>query len=120
MVKYSLEAAKMLAGDGIEAAVFDARFAHPVDIEAIKQLAADCGRLVTVEENAVSAGFGSAVAEALDAAGHPPVPLRRLGIPHKFIQHGGRDQLLEQIGLTPEGISTEVKAFLANKSRQYS
>jgi 1-deoxy-D-xylulose-5-phosphate synthase len=120
MVGPSLEAAEALAADGIEAAVLDARFVHPVDIETIRRLADQCGRIVTVEENAISGGFGSAVAEALDAAGYPPIPHRRLGIPHKFIPHGSRDQLLEQIGLTTEGITTEIKAFLAHKTRQYS
>jgi 1-deoxy-D-xylulose-5-phosphate synthase len=120
MVAPALAAADELARSGLEAAVFDARFAHPVDSEAIAGLARRTGRLVTVEESAVAAGFGSAVSEALEAAGAPPVPHRRLGIPHEFVQHGTRQELLEQIGLTPAGIAAEVRAFLAHETRQYS
>jgi 1-deoxy-D-xylulose-5-phosphate synthase len=120
MVDSSLKAAAALSADGIEAAVFDARFAHPVDVDAITKLAETTGRIVTVEENAVAGGFGSAVAEALEREGYPPVAQRRLGIPHEFIHHGSRDQLLDQVGLTPEAIATEVKSFLAHGTRQYS
>ncbi len=120
MVSVASAAADELAKDGIEAAVFDARFVHPVDVEAIAELARRTGRLLTLEESAVAAGFGSAVAEALDAAGAPPVPMRRLGVPHEFIHHGTRQELLEQIGLTPRGIAAEVRAFLTHETRQYS
>ncbi len=119
-VQPSLEAARLLARDGIQAAVFDARFAHPVDVEAIAALARRTGHLVTVEEHALAGGFGSGVAEALEQAGHPPVPLKRLGVPHKFVQHGTRPQLLEQVGLTPETIAAEIRMFLTSTSHQYS
>ena len=120
MVQPSLEAAQELAKTGIRAAVFDARFAHPVDAAAIAQLARLTGRLVTVEEHELAGGFGSAVVEALEQAGAPPVPVRRLGVPHEFIHHGSRAQLLEQIGLTAPAIAAEVRAFLASASHQYS
>jgi 1-deoxy-D-xylulose-5-phosphate synthase len=120
MVHPSLEAARRLEVDGIRAAVFDARFAHPVDLEAIGRLADLTGHLVTVEEHGLATGFGSAVIEALERAGHAPVPIKRLGVPHQFIHHGSRAQLLEQVGLTPEGIAAEVRAFLTSTSHQYS
>jgi 1-deoxy-D-xylulose-5-phosphate synthase len=120
MVQPSLEAAQELARDGIRAAVFDARFAHPVDAEAIARLARLTGRLVTVEEHELAGGFGSAVVEALDQMGAPPVPVRRLGVPHAFLQHGPRARLLEQVGLTARGIAAEVRAFLASASHQFS
>jgi 1-deoxy-D-xylulose-5-phosphate synthase len=120
MVQPSLEAAQELAKTGIRAAVFDARFAHPVDAAAIAQLARLTGRLVTVEEHELAGGFGSAVVEALEQAGAPPVPVRRLGVPHEFIHHGSRAQLLEQIGLTAPAIAAEVRAFLASALHQYS
>jgi 1-deoxy-D-xylulose-5-phosphate synthase len=120
MVPVSLQAAELLVAQGIDAAVFDGRFAHPIDVAAIRELAERTGRLVTVEEHAVAGGFGSAVAEALAAAGHPPVPLRHLGVPHEFVHHATRAQLLEQVGLTPAAIAAEVKAFLSSTSHQYS
>ena len=120
MVQPSLEAAQELAQGGIRAAVFDARFAHPVDAEAIAQLARLTGRLVTVEEHELAGGFGSAVVEALEQAGAPPVPVRRLGVPHEFLQHGPRARLLEQLGLSAAGIAAEVRAFLSAASHQFS
>jgi len=120
MVQPALDAAAELAKEGIEASVFDARFVHPIDVDAIADLAKKCGRLVTIEEHQVAAGFGSAVAEALDAAGAPAVPMRRLGLPHEFVHHGTRAQLLELVGLTPQAIATEVKAFLTSEQPQYS
>jgi 1-deoxy-D-xylulose-5-phosphate synthase len=120
MVQPSMDAAAALAAEGVDAAVFDARFIHPIDVDAIADLARRCGRIVTVEEHQVAAGFGSAVAEALEGAGLSSVPMRRLGLPHEFIHHGTRAQLLELVGLTPQGIATEVKAFLTSEQPQYS
>ena len=120
MVQPALDAATELAKDGIDASVFDARFVHPIDTDSITDLAKKCGRLVTVEEHQVAAGFGSAVAEALEASGAPTVPMRRIGLPHEFVHHGTRAQLLELVGLTPACIATEVKAFLTSEQPQYS
>src|SRR5262249_60775043 len=61
MVQPAIDAAALMAAGGIDAAVFDARFVHPVDADAIGDLARKTGRIVTVEEHQVAAGFGSAV-----------------------------------------------------------
>jgi len=113
MVPRALEAAAILASRGIDAAVFNARFVKPLDGEAISALAQRCGRIVTVEENALAGGFGSAVLEYLAGAGLGSAPILRIGLPDKFVEHGPREALLESVGLDPAGIARQVEAFLS-------
>src|SRR5262249_25178878 len=98
MVAPSLAAAELLAAQGVSATVVNARFAAPVDGAMFTGLARSTGRIVTVEENVIAGGFGSAVSEKLDALG-VSVPLLRLGVPNEFVLHGKRDELLRQVGL---------------------
>jgi 1-deoxy-D-xylulose-5-phosphate synthase len=80
-------AADRLAGRGIRAAVVDARFAKPLDVELLARIGRACGGVVTVEDHALAGGFGSAVQEALaDVA--PGLRVRRLGIGDAFVEHG--------------------------------
>ncbi|MGD0113505.1 MAG: transketolase C-terminal domain-containing protein, partial [Armatimonadota bacterium] len=116
MVGPSLAAAAALADEGIDAAVISARFVKPLDRELICDIARDCHSVVTVEENATAGGFGSAVGEMLQQAG-VCVPLLSLGIPDSFVQHGRRELLLEELGLTPEGIAARVSQFLRSGTR---
>jgi 1-deoxy-D-xylulose-5-phosphate synthase len=81
------QAAELLAARGIRAAVIDARFAKPLDVELLAQVGRRCGSLVTVEDHGLAGGFGSAVLEALSGIA-PGVELRRLGVPDRFIEHG--------------------------------
>ncbi|MGH7724606.1 MAG: 1-deoxy-D-xylulose-5-phosphate synthase [Candidatus Eiseniibacteriota bacterium] len=112
MVGPAVQAAERLEREGIRASVFDARFVQPLDREALADFANRIGRIVTVEEAALAGGFGSAVIECLADQGlHPPV--LRIGVPDRLVTHGTRTQLLELIGLTPEGIAREVGAWLA-------
>jgi 1-deoxy-D-xylulose-5-phosphate synthase len=112
MVGPAVQAAERLERDGIRASVFDARFVQPLDREALADFANRIGRIVTVEEAVLAGGFGSAVIESLADQGlHPPV--LRIGVPNRLVTHGTRTQLLELIGLTPEGIAREVGAWLA-------
>jgi 1-deoxy-D-xylulose-5-phosphate synthase len=112
MVHAALSAAELLAQWGLEVAVVNARFVKPLDEELLCELAARCGRLVTIEENAVAGGFGSAVEEMLQRHGLT-VPVLTLGVPDRFIEHGRREQLLAEIGLAPDGIAGAVKQFVA-------
>jgi 1-deoxy-D-xylulose-5-phosphate synthase len=111
MVVRALDAANLLAANGIEAAVFDARFIKPLDKEAIVGLAKKCGSVVTVEENVLAGGFGSAVMEVLAEAGMSAIPILRLGIPDSFVEHGPREALLKSLGLDAEGIAGQVEKF---------
>jgi len=109
-VPVALGAAELLESEhGIEPTVADARFAKPLDAELIASLAADHDVLVTVEENVLSGGFGSAVLEHLsdnDLAGE--VRVLRIGLPDRYVTHGKPALLREEVGLTPEAVAERV------------
>lgn len=109
MVDPALTAVGLAAEEGIQAALVNARFAKPLDGDLICGLAQHCGAVVTVEENVVTGGFGSGVAEML-AARDLRVPLRILGFPDAFVPHGDRPRLLANNGLDPAGIAAAVLA----------
>ncbi len=111
VVNRALEAAKILEERGIDAAVFNARFAKPLDEEAICELVASTGKVLTVEENALAGGFGSGVWEMLMDKG---INFKgaRLGIPDRFIPHGRASELRRELGLDAYGIA-EAAAKLA-------
>jgi len=115
-VGLALGAARMLAEGGIEAAVVNARFVKPLDAELICEQARLCGRVVTVEENSVVGGFGSAVAELLHQQGLS-VPVLCLGLPDRFVEHGSREELLANIGLEPKAIAEKIAHFVQVESR---
>ncbi|MBV8302348.1 MAG: 1-deoxy-D-xylulose-5-phosphate synthase [Candidatus Dormibacteraeota bacterium] len=106
MVAAAERAADLLAARGISASVVDGRFVKPLDPE-IAALAERHRAVVTVEDGTATGGFGSAVAELLAAEG-VSVPVRRLGLPDRFIEHGAQAALLSQFGLDPDGIAAVV------------
>jgi 1-deoxy-D-xylulose-5-phosphate synthase len=99
------------AGEVIDATVVDMRFVKPVDEALVAELAATHDLLVTVEENSVMGGAGSAVAEVLAAHGIIR-PLLQLGLPDRFIDHGDQAQLLASVGLDGAGIAASIRARL--------
>jgi 1-deoxy-D-xylulose-5-phosphate synthase len=109
-VGVALGAAERLQREhGVEATVADARFAKPLDGELISQLAADHDVLVTVEENVLAGGFGSAVLEFLadrGLAGRARV--LRFGLPDRYVTHGKPALLREEVGLTPQAVADRV------------
>jgi 1-deoxy-D-xylulose-5-phosphate synthase len=109
LVRSCLEAADRLAAEGIEATVINARFAKPIDAGAMSDAANAHPLLVTVEDHTLQAGFGSAVVEALADAGVLGTRVVRLGIPDRFVEHGGRSELLHRIGLSPERIASRCR-----------
>jgi len=113
----AVEAAQMLEKEGIHAAVFDARFLKPLDRKQIVGLARKFGRLVTIEENVLPGGFGSAVLELLEQEGVEKVKVRRIGIPDRIIEHGSQEIIRHQLGLDAEGIYKTTMHFLAPTRR---
>jgi len=95
------------------ATLIDMRFVKPLDREAILNAAKGHERLVTVEENAVAGGAGSAVNEVLAAAG-VTVPVLNLGLADTFLQHGTREEVLHLAGLDREGILASVQRFIGD------
>ncbi|HJV65820.1 MAG TPA: 1-deoxy-D-xylulose-5-phosphate synthase [Geomonas sp.] len=114
----ALEAAKALKEKGISAAVVNARFIKPLDSELILAQAQKSGCLITVEENALQGGFGSAVLEAISDAGLNTVRVKRIGIPDRFIEHGSQAQLRADLGLDAAGIAATCEEFLHAQSVQ--
>jgi 1-deoxy-D-xylulose-5-phosphate synthase len=109
-VSVALGAAEALAAKhGLEPTVADARFAKPLDTGLVERLASEHEVLVTVEENVLAGGFGSAVLEELadrDLLGRARV--LRLGLPDRFVTHGKPALLREEVGLTPEAVAERV------------
>ena len=97
------------AGADLNATVANMRFVKPLDVELLKQLAADHACFVTVEEGATMGGAGSAVAEAMAASGIVK-PLLILGLPDKFIDQGDPAALLASVGLDAKGIAASIRA----------
>lgn len=112
MVQAAREAAEKLSGEGIEAAVLNARFAKPLDAEAIVSLAQSAGRIVTIEENVLAGGFGSAVLELLNERGLEGIPIRRLGIGDRFVPAGEKSVLMAEWGLDVEGICAAAREII--------
>ncbi|RYX90686.1 MAG: 1-deoxy-D-xylulose-5-phosphate synthase [Comamonadaceae bacterium] len=100
------------AAEKLDATVVDMRWAKPLDLELLMQVAAGHEALVTIEEGAIMGGAGSAVGEALQAAGMLK-PLLQLGLPDKFIEHGDPARLLSMQGLDAAGIEQSIAARFA-------
>jgi 1-deoxy-D-xylulose-5-phosphate synthase len=100
------------AAEAIDATVANMRFVKPLDVDLVKQLAAGHDLIVTVEEGCVMGGAGSAVAEALAAAGIAK-PLLMLGLPDQFVEHGDPAKLLGLCGLDAAGIEQAIRTRLA-------
>ena len=104
----ALEAARELASNRIETTVVNARFAKPLDSELIKGLASNIKRWVTVEENSLSGGFGSSVADLLQKSGISDVQVKSIGIPDEFVEQGAQAILRSKYNLDAKGIAWQV------------
>ncbi len=111
----SLEAAQKLADIGIEAAVMNARFLKPLDADLICHWAQKTSRVLTVEENVLQGGFGSAVLELFQEKGMLSLQVKRLGIPDLFVEHGSQALLRKKYGIDWEGIFKGAEEMLKNK-----
>jgi 1-deoxy-D-xylulose-5-phosphate synthase len=108
-VNAAMAAARGLQQEGIECAVVNARFAKPLDEDLILDVAGRTGRLVTVEENALTGGFGSAVLELLSDKGLSHVKVECLGIPDSFVGQGPQDLFRSRFFLDADGIACRLK-----------
>jgi len=112
MVDNCVKAAELLHNQGVEATVLNARFIKPLDEQAFRSLAKDVGIIVTVEDNVLAGGFGSAVLEYINSQNFNWVKILRLGLPDAFIEQGPRSALLTAYGLDAEGIARSVRQYL--------
>jgi transketolase len=102
LVPRALEAADLLAAQGIEARVLNMATVRPLDREAIIAAAQETGGIVTAEEHTIYGGLGGAVAEVVVTT--HPVPMRMVGVPGVFAPTGPTEWLFEHFGMTPQGI----------------
>ena len=105
---------------GLDVTVADARFAKPLDEELVSSLAAEHELLVTIEDNVLAGGFGSAVVEHLADHDVPHGRVLRFGLPDRYVTHGKPALLHEEIGLTPEAISARVAEAVLSPDTEYS
>jgi 1-deoxy-D-xylulose-5-phosphate synthase len=108
----ALAAARMLQDEGIPVRVINARFVKPLDAELLCDTAKEIKRIVTVEENALMGGFGSAVLELFAEKGISDVSIRRLGIPDEFAPQATQKELRRMYGIDAEGIATAVREMV--------
>ena len=110
MVAEALEAAKLLAADGIDAAVINVHTIKPIDAACVTEYARKCGKVVTVEEHSVIGGLGDAVAEVL--MGKVDCKFKKIGVNDQFGQSGKAQDVLREYGLTFDQIAASIKAAL--------
>ncbi|MFN8164036.1 MAG: 1-deoxy-D-xylulose-5-phosphate synthase [Solirubrobacterales bacterium] len=117
-VSVAREAAEILSGHGLKATVADGRFAKPIDAKLIERLAREHDLLVTIEENVLPGGFGSAVLEHLeDAFAEAPAErarVLRVGLPDRYVTHGKPALLRGEVGLTGQSVAERVLAAQAS------
>ncbi|MBD2857781.1 1-deoxy-D-xylulose-5-phosphate synthase [Spongiibacter sp. KMU-158] len=99
------------AAESLNATVADMRFVKPLDTDLIDELAANHSLLVTLEENCIAGGAGSAVVEYLNQQG-VVMPVLQLGLPDRFIDHGKHGDLLAAVGLDSAGIEQQISQRL--------
>ena len=109
LLSHCTAAAKALRAEGIHMGVVNARFVKPLDKETMFRAIETLPLVVTVEEGTLEGGFGSAVLEAANAAGLDTRNVVRRGIPDKFIEHGERNELLADIGLSAAALAELVR-----------
>ena len=115
MVYPSLKAARTLNQEGLEVAAVNSRFVKPLDEKLIVDLASQTKKIVTVEENCVIGGFGSAIIELLESQGLSEVKVLRIGLPDEIIPHGNTNILHKKYGLDSKGLSQRIRGFIKGK-----
>jgi 1-deoxy-D-xylulose-5-phosphate synthase len=118
-VQIGLVVAEILRENGLEPTVADGRFAKPLDGGLIERLAAEHDLLVTIEENVLSGGFGSAVLEHVEdafAGGAERARVLRIGLPDRYVAHGKPALLRREVGFTGEAVAEKVLAALGSRA----
>mgnify|MGYP001495585514 FL=1 len=123
--KYAIQVCEAYAAEGIHIAHYDMRYAKPLDIQLLNEIAMKFDHVITLEDAAVVGGFGSAVAEyyatldmdsiadisAYENKNHPP-RLHIMGLPDRIIEHGTQRELHDEVGIGPEGLTKKIASIL--------
>lgn len=110
MVDYANKARKLLSENSINCELINMRFAKPLDSQRLDEVAKKFKKIVTLEENSLPGGFGSAVAEYFSDKKYKN-DILRIGLPDNFIDHGTQEELHKLLGIDPIGIFEKVKSF---------
>ncbi|QOJ29593.1 MAG: 1-deoxy-D-xylulose-5-phosphate synthase [Ignavibacteriales bacterium] len=113
MVDYAEKALPLLKEQGINAGLYNMRYVKPLDTDIIDEAAANYSKIVTLEENSIVGGFGSAVAEYMIDKGLKN-DLLRIGLPDYFVDHGTQAELHALLKIDPRGITERVAEFMEN------
>jgi 1-deoxy-D-xylulose-5-phosphate synthase len=116
-VSEAMQAYTLLLDHGISATIVNCRFVKPLDIKRISKLAETIPRIITVEENVLHGGFGSAVLEALNDEGISGFCLQRLGIDNTFVEHGSSQLLRSKYGIDSTTIVETAKRMMNTSQR---
>lgn len=116
MVETAEKAAGILKQEGIAATVVNARFAKPLDESMLRDLAGHMDLIITMEENVLAGGFGSAVLEFLNREKLTNAQIQCLGFPDTFVEQGARSELLRLYKLTEQDAADVVRTFLQDKN----
>jgi len=115
-VQPAMAAADELIGEGRSVALVNARFVKPLDEKLICEVARRSRRLITIEENTVIGGFGSAVLELLQREGITDVAVKVIGVPDEFIHHGDPEIQRRELGLDKDGLLYTMRSQLPRRS----
>ncbi len=119
MVAVASAAAAMLEEQGVSAGVVNARFIKPLDTDTIDRVLEPSPVMLTLEDNVVAGGFGSAVNEYLVSKGYDASHVRNIGLPDCFVEHGARDLLLEELGLDAKSVVASALELIDLDRRMY-
>jgi 1-deoxy-D-xylulose-5-phosphate synthase len=117
MVNMAMKSREILAHENIDVEVVNARFIKPVDGELLKDVFARHKKVMTIEDNVIIGGFGSAVLEFMNQNGIKDVDVLVHGLPDRFINHGKPDELYEELKMDGKGIASIIKEFLFSKEK---
>ena len=115
MVYTALAAAERLSNHNIKIEVINCRFIKPMDIACLENIKNKFKNIITIEEGTITGGFGDGVASWLLENGYLG-KLKRLGLPDSFVEHGTRDQILDDLGLNTEGLVKSIKKMIELKT----
>ena len=116
----ALDAAEVLADEGLNVAVASARFAKPVDVGLVEALLAAAPWVLAIEDHTAAGGFGSAVLEAAEARGLDTRRIHRLAVGEALVEHDTRAAQLAAAGLTAEGVAERARAFAARAHEHHA
>ncbi len=114
MAATALEAGRLLENEGISVEIADMRFLKPLDTALIDRLSASATHIVTLEENSIIGGFGSAVADHLSEASKK-TRLLRIGLPDAFVTHGSMTDLYRETGLDAPAVAEKIRLFYTGR-----